>query len=90
MPLSFAHVDHGAFNCVTCHHDHREPRLALNSSSHTCLACHKHTQSLAPLMEAQFHELCEGCHLTFREQHRPSGPVRACHVCHMKEEPARF
>lgn len=89
MPLAFTHQDHGAFNCVVCHHNYTEPKLASWPFQH-CIECHKKTPELASIIEPQFHQECEGCHLKFTREKRASGPVRACHVCHTEEKPPRF
>ncbi|WP_081471043.1 cytochrome c3 family protein [Acetobacter aceti] len=89
MPLTFTHQDHGAFNCVVCHHNYTEPKLASWPFQH-CIECHKKTPELALIIERQFHQQCEGCHLKLKREKRASGPVRACHVCHAEERPPRF
>ncbi|WP_173569037.1 cytochrome c3 family protein [Acetobacter conturbans] len=89
MPLTFAHSDHGAFNCVICHHNYTEPKLASWPFQH-CIECHKKTPEITPFIEEQFHHQCESCHLRLKQEKRATGPVRACHICHTREPIPRF
>lgn len=89
LPLGFTHRDHGAFNCVVCHHNYTEPKFASWPFQH-CIDCHRKTPDLAMTIEQQFHGQCEACHLKMKREKRPGGPVRACHLCHTEEKRPLF
>jgi len=80
LPMSFAHADHENETCVTCHHN-----FADDTGHGFCMNCHVTQPDLAPLLEAQFHDLCRGCHLEKRLDSEDSGPLRACSGCHIAE-----
>lgn len=81
LPMSFAHIDHREQNCIECHHD-----FADDSGNGLCIDCHKRDPALDPLIEAQFHDLCRGCHIEQRSLGHDAGPTRACIDCHHTED----
>ncbi|GBQ64265.1 cytochrome c3 family protein [Komagataeibacter swingsii] len=83
IPLVFHHRAHGGYNCVTCHHDFLSP-VVTPATHRTCIACHRETPQLAPIIRDQFHDLCEGCHLNLQQQGRQAGPVHECRDCHAR------
>lgn len=88
LPLRFAHVDHTAINCVACHHNYAQSRMA-RLPRQDCIACHKTEPGQATRVEATFHQFCESCHVRRREQGRPGGPVRLCQGCHAQRPPGK-
>lgn len=81
LPMTFAHESHFGMACARCHHEFAE-RLAGPS----CMACHATDPKVAPLLEAQFHELCRSCHVTEHVAGNPSGPTRRCVACHLDDQ----
>jgi hypothetical protein len=81
LPLTFAHADHQAVNCVACHHEFTDA-----TPRGPCLECHAQDPTVAHLIETQFHDLCRGCHLERRIAGLGAGPTRACGACHTADE----
>ncbi|MEM1230112.1 MAG: cytochrome c3 family protein [Pseudomonadota bacterium] len=80
LPLTFAHNDHRAENCATCHHDYVD-----GAGPGLCLDCHKRDLTLAPEIAEQFHSLCQGCHLDHALGGEEHGPLRRCQGCHVQD-----
>ena len=81
LPLTFAHADHQAVNCVACHHEFVDA-----TPRGPCLECHAEDPAVAHLIEAQFHDLCRGCHVERRIAGLAAGPTRACGACHTADD----
>lgn len=81
IPLVFHHHAHGGFSCMTCHHDFLTP-VSTPATHRTCIACHKETPEVAPVIRDQFHAFCIGCHLKQQGEDRSAGPVHECRACH--------
>ena len=81
LPMTFAHADHRAQNCIRCHHD-----FADKSGQGLCLACHLRDAKIRPLLETQFHGLCRGCHVEQRRLGNDAGPTRRCFDCHHEDD----
>jgi len=81
MPLAFPHEPHASVNCITCHHDYKDQSPSV-SGNRTCILCHKQSPALAVRIEADFHQLCQSCHLRRLQAFHASGPVRSCQACH--------
>lgn len=81
MPLAFPHEPHASVNCITCHHDYKDQSPSV-SGNRTCILCHKQSPALAVRIEADFHQLCQSCHLERLQAFHASGPVRSCQACH--------
>ncbi len=81
LPISFAHADHRDTNCIACHHD-----FADRTGNGFCIDCHRRDPALGPLIEAQFHALCMGCHVEKRAAGEDAGPTRVCFDCHHAED----
>ena len=73
LAMTFAHSDHPAVACTTCHHEFRDGRRSL-----PCMTCHVTDPTVAPLLEAQFHDLCRSCHVEERAAGKVAGPTRRC------------
>lgn len=80
LPMSFAHGDHGAVPCTTCHHSFVD-----DNQGKGCIACHLTDAKVAPLFENQFHTLCRSCHVTEHAAGKKSGPTRRCISCHVAD-----
>jgi hypothetical protein len=80
LDMAFAHADHRAQNCITCHHN-----FADDAGDGLCIDCHVRRAELRPLLETHFHELCRGCHVQQRREGASAGPVRRCRDCHHTE-----
>ena len=57
LPMSFAHEDHIAENCILCHHNYND-----DTGGGPCMNCHTTNQDVWPLFEKQYHDLCRTCH----------------------------
>ena len=82
LPVTFAHADHISQNCVECHHNYVD-EVGFGAN---CLACHKTDESVAHLIEPQFHDLCRGCHEEHMAAGEATGPVRECLRCHTADD----
>lgn len=80
LPMSFAHADHRTVRCIECHHNYVD-----NTGHENCMNCHVQREHLLPVIEAQFHAFCRGCHARLAGQGRKGGPVRGCRDCHHLE-----
>lgn len=80
LPMSFAHGDHGAIPCTTCHHNFVD-----ENRGRSCIDCHLTDARVAPLFEAQFHRLCRSCHVEEQAAGKESGPTRRCIACHVTD-----
>ncbi|MGI9328735.1 MAG: cytochrome c3 family protein [Pseudomonadales bacterium] len=80
LPMTFAHADHIAEPCVTCHHNYVD-----DNGLRSCLDCHKHDPEVSALIEAQFHGLCRNCHIEKALEGEDSGPHRDCESCHVAD-----
>lgn len=77
LPVNFAHKDHSQQSCLQCHHNFVD-----STGSLPCLECHKTDPQVQHLVEAQFHDLCRGCHMEQQLLGEAAGPVRQCVDCH--------
>lgn len=82
LPLRFAHADHSAENCLTCHHNFADG----SGRGPPCIDCHKTDPEIAAAIETDFHALCRNCHMTRHAAGKPAGPTRACSACHVPDE----
>ncbi|MDP6375449.1 MAG: cytochrome c3 family protein [Pseudomonadales bacterium] len=80
LPVTFAHLDHQQQQCIDCHHNFVD-RTGIG----LCIDCHKRDKTVSHLMEAQFHELCQSCHIENYSQGKDHGPTRACENCHTSD-----
>ena len=81
LPMTFAHADHRAQNCIRCHHEFVD-----KSGQGLCLDCHLRDVKIRPLLETQFHSLCRGCHVEQRRLGNDAGPARRCFDCHHEDD----
>jgi len=81
LPLTFAHADHQAVNCIDCHHEFVD-----STPRGPCLECHKADAEVSHLIETHFHDLCRGCHVERLAAGLDAGPARACAACHTADE----
>lgn len=81
LPMTFSHSSHFGKPCATCHHE-----FADRTIGPTCMTCHVTDHRVAPLLAAQFHTLCQSCHLDESAAGRPSGPTRRCIACHLDDQ----
>lgn len=81
LAMAFGHLDHREVNCIACHHN-----FADDTGHGLCIDCHVRDAELRPLLEAQFHALCRGCHATERHAGHDAGPTRRCRDCHHAED----
>ena len=81
LPMSFAHQDHVPVNCVDCHHNYVD-----DTGGGLCMTCHVTDQTVWPLLENQFHDLCRGCHAEKTAQGEEGGPPRECMACHLGDD----
>jgi hypothetical protein len=81
LPMSFAHIDHVAVNCVDCHHNFID-----DTGGGLCMTCHVTNQDVWPLLENQFHDLCRGCHAEKAAEGIAGGPPRQCMACHTGDD----
>lgn len=77
LPMSFAHIDHASEQCVECHHNYAD-----DTGAGLCMNCHVTDEELWPVLEAQYHDLCMGCHIRKSAQGEDGGPPRQCKLCH--------
>lgn len=84
LPMTFAHSDHVGVNCLNCHHNFRD-----ETGRESCMYCHVTRPKVAPLMEAQFHDLCRSCHVERQLEGEPAGPTRRCLACHLGDDESR-
>jgi len=82
LPMTFAHADHHAAGCATCHHNFVDS-VGFGGQ---CIECHQTDTSVAHLVEQQFHDLCRGCHVERRAAGERAGPVRQCRACHTEDQ----
>ncbi|MEM6709767.1 MAG: cytochrome c3 family protein [Pseudomonadota bacterium] len=80
-PVRFAHADHGAVACTTCHHEFLD-----NSGAGLCFDCHRTAPATRQHLEHHFHALCRGCHVNTRLDGDAAGPVRRCSACHARDD----
>ncbi len=80
LPVHFAHADHRNENCVGCHHN-----FADHTGDGLCFDCHERSAEVGHLLEAQFHDMCRGCHLQRQAQGLEHGPTRHCRQCHVTD-----
>jgi hypothetical protein len=80
LPMTFTHQSHFGKPCATCHHEFVD-----RTAGPPCMTCHVTDQKVAPLLEAQFHGLCQSCHIDEHAAGRPSGPTRRCIACHLDD-----
>lgn len=81
LPMSFAHADHITENCILCHHNYVD-----DTGGGLCMNCHVTDPSVWPLLEAQFHGLCRGCHEDKAALGEAGGPPRRCIDCHRGDD----
>ena len=81
LPMSFAHLDHVPVNCVDCHHNYVD-----DTGGGLCMNCHVTDQTVWPLLENQFHDLCRGCHEEKAALGEDGGPPRECMACHLGDD----
>ncbi len=81
LPMSFAHEDHVAENCILCHHNYNDA-----TGGGPCMNCHTTNQDVWPLFERQFHDLCRGCHEDKAALGETGGPPRRCIECHRGDD----
>ena len=81
LPMSFAHADHVAENCILCHHNYND-----DTGGGPCMHCHTTNQQVWPLFEKQYHELCRGCHEDKAAEGIDGGPPRKCMDCHLGDD----
>jgi hypothetical protein len=81
LPMSFAHLDHLAENCVVCHHNYVD-----DTGGGLCMNCHVTDQTVWPLLENQFHDLCRSCHTEKAAEGIDGGPPRECMACHLGDD----
>ncbi len=83
LPMTFAHQDHVAENCILCHHNYID-----DSGGSPCMYCHVTDQKLFLLFEEDFHHLCRSCHEDKQLAGEEAGPTRVCVDCHAEEDRA--
>lgn len=81
LPMSFAHEDHIAENCIVCHHNYND-----NTGGGPCMNCHTTNQDVWPLFEKQYHDLCRTCHEEKAALGEAGGPPRHCIECHRGDD----
>jgi len=77
LPMTFAHKDHSAENCLVCHHNFQD-----DTGGGTCIDCHQKDTSVNLIIREQFHTLCMDCHTERSLAGEPAGPLRVCDDCH--------
>lgn len=80
LPMTFAHRDHVAVQCVLCHHNYVD-----DTGTESCMGCHVSSTETWPLLEEQFHGLCRDCHVEKAALGEASGPTRHCLGCHLDD-----
>ena len=80
LPLTFAHLDHRAVNCITCHHNFTD-----DTGQGLCIDCHRTDPDVRLQIEPMFHTLCRDCHVEKHADAKDAGPVRRCADCHSVE-----
>jgi len=78
LPMNFAHLDHKSENCILCHHNYVD-----DTGGERCMYCHVRNVEIWPLLETQFHDLCQGCHTEKAARGEEGGPPRRCIACHL-------
>ncbi len=81
LPMTFAHLSHVNENCLDCHHNYQD-----DTGNGFCMNCHVTDEDVWPLLEAQFHDLCRGCHEDKQLAGEEGGPTRVCIECHVSED----
>ena len=81
LPMNFAHQDHLPVNCVHCHHNYVD-----DTGGGLCMNCHVTNQTVWPLLEQQFHDLCRDCHAEKAALGEEGGPPRQCMACHLGDD----
>ncbi len=81
LPMTFDHQTHREQQCIDCHHNFVD-----DSGQGLCLECHVSDRKLSALLEQQFHELCQGCHIEQQVAGQSHGPIRVCLACHQEDE----
>jgi len=81
LPMNFAHLDHAQENCIDCHHNYVD-----GTGGGLCMNCHVTDQTIWPLLEYQFHDLCRGCHAEKAALGEDGGPPRECMACHLGDD----
>lgn len=81
LPMSFAHLDHVTEDCIVCHHNYVD-----DTGGGVCMNCHVTNQTVWPLFEQQFHDLCRGCHTEKAGEGIDGGPPRECMACHLGDD----
>ncbi len=81
LPMSFAHVNHAKENCIDCHHNYVD-----GTGGGLCMNCHVTDESIVPLLEEQYHDLCRGCHADKAAEGSDGGPPRECMACHLGDD----
>ena len=81
LPMNFAHEDHVPVNCVDCHHNYID-----DTGGGLCMNCHVTDESVWPLLERQYHDLCRGCHEDKAALGEAGGAPRECMACHLGDD----
>jgi predicted glycoside hydrolase/deacetylase ChbG (UPF0249 family) len=81
LPMSFAHLDHVTESCIECHHNYVD-----DTGNDRCMYCHVRDAEIWPLLETQFHDLCQGCHTEKAALGEEGGPPRRCSACHLGDD----
>jgi len=81
LPLTFAHLDHRAVNCITCHHNFTD-----DTGQGLCIDCHRTDSKVRLQIEPMFHTLCRDCHVKKHADGEDAGPVRRCLDCHTQDD----
>lgn len=81
LPMTFAHADHVAENCLVCHHNYND-----STGGGPCMYCHVTNPEVAPVLEDQFHTLCRSCHEDRQLEGKDAGPARRCLDCHLGDD----
>lgn len=81
LPMTFAHADHAAENCLLCHHNYNDA-----TGGDPCMYCHVNNIEIASMLEQQFHALCRDCHEQRQLEGKIGGPTRRCLDCHLGDD----
>ena len=89
-PVQFSHRGHEARRvaCTQCHHEYQGRRNVWHEGQpvQKCRACHGlRPEARPPDLKNAYHRRCKGCHLRFKQQGRPAGPIE-CQGCHRSTE----